>query len=49
MDNKKLSYCRGTMRRAVSVENVQNVAQMFVELHLIRVLQQANDLEGHLS
>jgi len=32
---KKLSYRRGTARRAVSVETVQNVTQMFVELHLI--------------
>jgi len=33
--NKKLSYRRGTARRAVSVKTVLNVAQMFVELHLI--------------
>jgi len=35
--NKKLSYRRGTApaRRAVSVKSVLNVAQMFVELHLI--------------
>jgi len=32
---KKLRYRRGTMRRAVSVETVRNVAQVFVELHLI--------------
>jgi len=32
--NKNLSYRRGTARRAVSVETVQNVTQMFVELHL---------------
>ena len=32
---KKLSYRRRTARRAVSVETVRNVAQMFVELHLI--------------
>ena len=31
----KLSYRRGTVRRAVSVKTVLNVAQMFVELHLI--------------
>ena len=35
VDNKKLSYHRGTARRAVSVKTVLNVAQMFVELHLI--------------
>jgi len=29
------SYRRGTARRAMSVETVRNVAQMFVELHLI--------------
>jgi len=34
-DNKKLSYRWGTARRAVSVETVQTVAQMFVGLHLI--------------
>jgi len=33
--DKKLSYRRGTARRAVSVKTVLNVAQMFVELHLI--------------
>jgi len=33
--NKKLSYRRGTARRAVSVKTVLNVAQMFVELYLI--------------
>jgi len=33
--NKKLSYRRGTARRDVSVKTVLNVAQMFVELHLI--------------
>ena len=35
--NKKLSYRQGTAPRAVSVETVRlrNVAQMFVELHLI--------------
>jgi len=32
---KKLSYRRGTARRAVSVKTVLNVAPMFVELHLI--------------
>jgi len=32
--DKKLRYRRGTARRAVSVETVRNVAQMFVELHL---------------
>ena len=31
--NKELSYRRGTARRAVSVETVRNVAQMFVKLH----------------
>jgi len=33
---KKLSfsYRRGTARRAVSVETVRNVAQMFIKLHL---------------
>ena len=40
---KKLSYRRGTARRAASVETVRNVAQVFVELHL----QQANNLQGH--
>ena len=35
LQNKKLSYRRGTARRAVSVETVRNVAQMFMELHLI--------------
>ena len=35
VDNKKLSYHRGTARRAVSVKTVLNVAQMFVELHLV--------------
>jgi len=35
MNYKKLSYRRGSARRAVSVKTVQNVAQMFVELHLI--------------
>jgi len=34
-DNKKLSYRRGTARRAVSVETVQTVALMFAGLHLI--------------
>jgi len=33
--NKKLSYRRGTARRAMSVKTVLNVAQTFVELHLI--------------
>jgi len=33
--NKKLSYRRGTTRRAVTVRTVLNVAQMFVKLHLI--------------
>ena len=33
--NKKLSYHRGTARRAVTVKTVLNVAQIFVELHLI--------------
>jgi len=33
--NKKLSYRWGTARRDVSVKTVLNVAQMFVELHLI--------------
>ena len=33
--HKKLSYRRGTARRAVSVESVLNVAQMFIELHFI--------------
>jgi len=33
--DKKLSYRRGTARRAVTVKTVLNVAQMFVELHLI--------------
>ena len=33
--NKKLSYRRGTAQRAVSVKTVLNVAEMFVELHLI--------------
>jgi len=33
--SKKLSFRRGTARRAVSVETVLNVAQMFVELHLL--------------
>jgi len=31
----KLSYRRGTTRRDVTVKTVLNVAQMFVELHLI--------------
>jgi len=33
--NKKLSYRRGTARRAVLVKTMLNVAQIFVELHLI--------------
>ena len=33
--NKKLSYRRGIARRAVTVKAVLNVAQIFVELHLI--------------
>ena len=33
--DKKLIYRRGTARRAVSVKTVLNVAQMFVEVHLI--------------
>jgi len=33
--NRKLSYHRGTARHAMSVETVQSVAQMFVELHSI--------------
>jgi len=37
--NKKLSYSRGTVRRAVSVETARNVAQML----------QATDLQGHSS
>ena len=41
---KKLSYRRGTARRAVTVKTVLNVAQMFVELHLI---SPALDLQGH--
>jgi len=32
---KKLSYRRRTARRTVTVKTVLNVAQMFVELHLI--------------
>ena len=32
---KKLSYRWGTARRAVLVETVRNVAQMFVDLHLV--------------
>ena len=32
---KKLLYRRGTVRCAVSVETVRNVAPMFVKLHLI--------------
>jgi len=35
ISNKKLIYHRGTARRAVSLKTVLNVAQMFVELHLI--------------
>ena len=35
LKNKKLSYRRGTARRAVSVKTVLNVTQMFVELHVI--------------
>ena len=35
INNNKLSYRRGTARRAVTVKTVLNVAQMFVELHLI--------------
>jgi len=35
MQDKKLSYRRETARRAVSVKTVLNVAQMFIELHLI--------------
>jgi len=35
MQDKKLSYRRETARRAVSVKTVPNVAQMFIELHLI--------------
>ena len=33
--DKKLSYRRGTARRAVSVKTVLNVAQMFIDLHVI--------------
>jgi len=33
--NKKISYRRGIARCAVSVKTVLNVAQLFVELHLI--------------
>jgi len=33
--NKKLRYRRGTMRCAVLVKTMLNVAQMFIELHLI--------------
>ena len=33
--NKKLSYRRGTAQHAVTVKTVLNVAQMFVELHLM--------------
>jgi len=32
---RKRSYRRGTARHSVSVKTVLNVAQMFVELHLI--------------
>ena len=46
MSHKKLSYRRGTARRAVSFETVRIVAQMFVELYLISP-HQANDLQGH--
>jgi len=30
-ENKKLSYRRGTARRAVSVKTVLNIAEVFVE------------------
>jgi len=33
--NEKLSCRRGTARRAVIVKTVLNIAQTFVELHLI--------------
>ena len=33
--DKKLSYRRGAAQRAMSVETVRNVSQMFVKLHLI--------------
>ena len=33
--SKKFSYRRGMERRAVSVETLRNVAQMFIELLLI--------------
>jgi len=33
--DKKLSYCRGTARRAVSVDTVRNVPQILVKLHLV--------------
>jgi len=32
---KKLSYRRGTAQRAVSVETVRSIVQMFIELDLI--------------
>jgi len=35
VENKEFSYRRETVRCAVSVETMQNVAQMFVEFHLI--------------
>jgi len=35
LPNKKLSYRRGTMRCAMSVKTVLNVAQMIIELHFI--------------
>jgi len=43
--DKKLSYRRVTMRRAMSVNTMLNVAKMFIELH-VKDLHYSNDLQG---
>ena len=45
-DNKKLSYRKGTARRAILVEILSAVAQMYEKSHLERFAIM-NELEGH--
>ena len=46
VQHKKLSYRRGTARRAMPVEILSAAAQLN-ENHISKRLQQRNDLEGH--
>jgi len=43
---KKLSYHRGTARRATSVEILSTAASLYEKSHF-KGLQQVRDLEGH--